>query len=223
VCRGTNVNLIASGMDTYQWSTGSGFSSINVTPNTTTTYSVNTTSTQGAVTCSVNGAVTVSVNPNPTITAVSNPTIICKGGTAVITASGAATYTWAGSTPEVAAAITVTPSADQTYTVAGQDANGCKGSGITLLRVATCIGIANNTLSANNLSVYPNPSNGDFTITSDQAIDLKIINELGQEVRTATLSSSNKEIKVSNLANGIYFITGKNENGSVNQKIIITR
>ena len=223
VCRGINVSLSASGMDTYQWSTGSGFSSINVTPTTTTTYSVNTTSTQGAVTCSVNGVVTVSVNPNPTVTAVSNPTIICKGETAVITASGAATYTWSGSTPEVAASMTVTPAADQTYSVAGLDANGCKGAGTVLVRVAGCVGIADHSSNTVNISVYPNPSNGNITISSEQAISLQISNELGQVIKTITLNKTGETVNVSNLADGIYFITGQNANGSVKQKLVITK
>lgn len=223
VCRGVSVNLTASGMDTYQWSTGSGFSSINVTPTTTTTYSINTSSTQGAVTCSVSGAVTVSVNPNPTVTATSTRTDICKSESTLLEANGATTYTWLTTTPTESAAISVTPTADQVYTLTGTDANGCKGSGTLYIKVSACVGIAGNTYDVAGLEAYPNPSSGDVMISANQAIALKIINELGQPVRTIQLNAAHPSETVSGLASGVYFIMGKNENGSVNKKIIITK
>lgn len=223
VCKGTNVSLSASGMDIYLWNNGSGFSSISVTPTITTTYTVESSSTSGAVTCSVTGMVTVTVNPNPTITAVSNPTAICKSESAVLNAGGATSYTWSPVTLNTSASLTVTPAADQTYTLTGENENGCKGSTTVFVRVAACVGIATNPADNIHMVVYPNPNNGHFTISSDQAISLQVINELGQLVKTIALTSDNKAVEVSDLSGGIYFITGKNENGSVKQKIVITK
>ena len=73
-------------------------------------------------------------------------------------------------------------------------------------------------------SIYPNPNNGEFTIESQLAIDLLIINELGQTIKTIQLSSANNlQLKVSDLANGIYFIVGKNKTTNINQKIIVNK
>lgn len=223
ICKGNSVNLSASGTDAFLWSTGSGFSSIIVTPTVTTTYTVLGSSTQGAISCSVNGAVTVSVNPTPTIMATATPSNICRGEKAVLEASGATSYTWAAETPSSSESLTVTPLADQAYTVTGDNNNGCRGTRTVLLRVSACVGIPANVLNTAKLFVYPNPSAGDFTISADQAIDLDITNELGQLVKTISLNNNNTKVNISGLNSGIYFITGKNANSDVKQKIIITK
>jgi len=87
-----------------------------------------------------------------------------------------------------------------------------------------CVGI--NELNGENyqLTIYPNPSNGEFTVKSDVTLNLDMINELGQIVRTISLNDTNKhQINVSDIANGIYFITGKNESVKVNQKIVVAK
>ena len=223
ICRGNSVSLSATGTDNFLWSTGSGFSSIIVTPTVTTTYSVMGSSTQGAISCSVNAAVTVSVNVNPTIVATATPSNICRSEKAVLDASGATTYTWAAETPSSSESLTVNPIADQTYTVTGEDANGCRSTRTVLLRVSACVGISANALNTANLIIYPNPSAGDFIIITDQAIDLAVTNELGQLVRSVSLNGVDREVRISNLAAGVYFITGKNANGDVKQKIIIVK
>ena len=52
-----------------------------------------------------------------------------------------------------------------------------------------------------------------------EALWLLIINELGQTIKTIQLSSANNlQLKVSDLANGIYFIVCKNKITNINQK-----
>jgi len=92
-----------------------------------------------------------------------------------------------------------------------------------LLSVSDCVGIQANVANTANLTIYPNPSNGEFTISADQAIELQITNELGQLVKTISLSNGHNDVKVNNLSNGVYLITGKNDTGSVKQKIVITK
>jgi len=190
----------------------------------TVTASVNN---LNGLSCDATNTVEVDVNPNPTVTAVSSPTAICIGQSATLTAEGAGTsgtYIWTGGPGAVTSATTVvTPIADQTYTVNGTDANGCKGKSTYQLIVAICTGISVNSANTANLSIYPNPNNGEFTISTDQAITLQITNELGQQVKTITLNKNNTDVKISSLPNGVYFITGSNENGSVKQKIVITK
>ena len=61
-------------------------------------------------------------------------------------------------------------------------------------------------------------------LTLQVAIDLLIINELGQTIKTIQLSSANNlQLKVSDLSNGIYFIVGKNKTTNINQKIIVNK
>ncbi len=62
ICKGESVSLTASGGDIYLWSNGMTQSSITVSPNSTTTYSVTATSTFG---CSGSASMTVTVHPGP--------------------------------------------------------------------------------------------------------------------------------------------------------------
>ena len=65
-----------------------------------------------------------------------------------------------------------------------------------------------------NLSLYPNPNNGSFILSGklnkSQSIQLDIINTIGQvvhsEMITANTGELNKEIQLSNVANGIYLL-----------------
>lgn len=227
ICPGKAANLSVTGANSYLWSTGSINQIVNVSPTVTTVYSVTGSVDNGSgLVCDVTSSVTVTVNSNPTITAMSTSTNVCKGRTATLTADGAGatgTYTWTGGSSQVtSASTTVAPISNQSYTVTGTDANGCKSKTSISIVVSPCTGIANNTANSASLLIYPNPSTGDFTIKTDQTITLQIVNELGQHVRTITLNSGVSEETV-NLSSGIYFISGSNENGTVKQKIVITK
>jgi hypothetical protein len=91
MCSGSTVSLTASGAQTYTWSTGSNASSINVSPNSSTCFTVS-----GTNACNVilTGVRCVSVFATPTVNIVGNNTV-CIGGSSTFTATGsAATYTW---------------------------------------------------------------------------------------------------------------------------------
>ncbi len=71
---------------------------------------------------------------------------------------------------------------------------------------------------------FPNPSNGDFTILSSEAGTFKIINELGQIIRTIEITEANNNlVKVENMPNGAYFVTGTSNGNVVTKKVIVVR
>ncbi len=77
-----------------------------------------------------------------------------------------------------------------------------------------------------NLIVFPNPSNGVFTIQFDESRDdacvLRIYNSLGAEVFLQNVSKQNKVINVNTrLKPGIYFLNIHSPKGKTSQKIII--
>lgn len=82
-----------------------------------------------------------------------------------------------------------------------------------------------NEVSSDMLSVFPNPSNGVFTISGKEAMTLNIVNDLGQTVRAIELDETNNHnSEISNLSNGIYFIIGQSKEGTlVKQKLIVTQ
>ena len=205
------------------WSTGQGFAVITVTPALNTVYTVTGTASQNGLSCTGTNTVMVSVNANPTVTASSSRTAMCIGESSVLNPNGATSYTWSTpSGPQTVSNLTISPVTDQTYTLTGVDANGCVGKGTFLMKVATCVGINHYSAANQQLIIYPNPSRGEFTISSDQAMSVQISNELGQLIKTISITDTQKEVKINHLSSGVYFITGENSNGSVKQKLIIT-
>jgi hypothetical protein len=81
-------------------------------------------------------------------------------------------------------------------------------------------GIWENSL-VNSFSVYPNPSNGIFTISSKQNISLIIVSDvLGQIVSESKPHSSKVEITIEKT--GIYFVTIKTGTQTTTKKVIVT-
>ena len=119
ICKGASVTLSASGGTSYLWNTGAPTASINVTPDTTTTYSVTVTAGNG---CTLPGEVTVTVNPNPTAEA-DPDTAICNGANVLITAVGGVGYNW--SSGQATSTILVSPASTTVYNVTVTDVNGC--------------------------------------------------------------------------------------------------
>ncbi len=105
------------------------------------------------------------------------------------------------------------------------DGNNCTASAVLATTVSACTGI-NETISMNDAAytIYPNPSNGTFSIRASGDMELNIINELGQVLQTVALNESNAhETSVSNLPTGIYFISGQANGQMIRQKLIITK
>ena len=76
-------------------------------------------------------------------------------------------------------------------------------------------GYANNT----QFSIKPNPASNTIqvTVNNEQVTETKIVDVLGDEV----LSTKEKEIDISSLANGVYLVQVKTNEGITSKKIII--
>ncbi|MEH6538381.1 MAG: hypothetical protein V7719_18435, partial [Psychroserpens sp.] len=112
ICIGESTTLTATGGTTYLWSTGETSVSINVSPTTTTAYTVTVFSLSG--TNSEEDSVIVTVNDIPVADAGINIEI-CFGNSTTLTASGGSSYLW--STGEITQTIIVNPNTTTTYTV----------------------------------------------------------------------------------------------------------
>jgi len=119
ICNGSSAALTASGAITYSWNTGATTTSINVSPTTTTTYTVTGTIAGG---CLKTDTVKITIKPSPNTVAGSNKYSICNGTSSTLTASGATTYSW--NTGSTALSVIVSPTTTSTYTLTGT-ANGC--------------------------------------------------------------------------------------------------
>lgn len=146
VCNGSPANLIASGVVSYTWSNGAQTSSISVSPNASTNYTVQGTNALGCISSSV---ITVTVDGAiPNLNIINTTSMICAGKSATLTATGASTYTWSGPVP-VTNGVGFTPAATGSYTIAG--ANSCGTS--TAVASVTVNPLPNITASANNPTV----------------------------------------------------------------------
>ncbi|MDO9000364.1 MAG: T9SS type A sorting domain-containing protein [Bacteroidota bacterium] len=149
ICPAGTATLIASGANTYSWSTSATTSVITVSPPINTTYTVTGTS----LGCSNTKTVSVSIGTAISINVNASPANVCIGGSSTLTASGASTYTW--STGPSGSSIVVSPTTNSTYTVVGTSGS-CTGSNTISLVVnqlaTTALAGPNQTLCISNPS-----------------------------------------------------------------------
>ena len=65
--------------------------------------------------------------------------------------------------------------------------------------------------------IYPNPTDGMMTLSGSPSIEYRITNKLGQSLMTGQMTGENQSINVSNLPQGMYFITV----GNATQKFVV--
>ena len=104
--------------------------------------------------------------------------------------------------------------------------NGNKMATITFTYITSTLGIENEN-SIENIKIFPNPTQGDVTISNIQNLDLKtleIYNVLGGLVNKQSINSEldRIDLNLNNLNQGVYFLRLKNgTDGVKTQKLII--
>ena len=77
------------------------------------------------------------------------------------------------------------------------------------------------------IQIYPNPSNGQFTVKFDknigqtQIIVMNMLNEILFEQSTETVNSNAVNFDLSNYAEGVYFVRIKTDSSEQVRKIVI--
>jgi hypothetical protein len=218
ICANQSATLTATGTPSFLWSTGSGSAVLVVSPQNTTTYTV-----QGITpsNCSFTDTVSVSVNPVPTLIATASRSLICLGESLTLNVTGATNYTWTN-IPAYTASVTVSPTLATVYYVTGTDGN-CMNSSAVSVSISACTGI-NTSDEEVLLKIYPNPARNTFIIQSVKNMSLRLIDQLGQLVKTIELNEENDQrVYVDNLAAGVYFLTGTYAGISLKRKIIVDK
>lgn len=191
-CAGTSATLVATGANSYSWSTGATASMIVVSPTATTIYTV--VGTSGS--CSQTKTVSVKIGVNLSVAT----TQTCFGTNLVITAYGASSYTWQPIN-DFNSSVIVSPTAATVYTVTGKTGT-CTGSSTVM--VAFCAGVEELKFGIQDVSVFPNPFNGELNIENATG-DLKVLNMMGQIVLSTSLEG-NAVINTGHFESGTYFL-----------------
>lgn len=148
ICAGDNINITATGANTYTWSPGTGLNTtvgatVNASPAATTIYTVTGTDANG---CISDDQVTVTVNPLPVVDPVADQTLCAGDATTAVnftSATAGSTFDWANNNTSIGLAANGTGNiasfntmnagtTQQTATITvSATANGCPGPAIT--------------------------------------------------------------------------------------------
>jgi hypothetical protein len=72
------------------------------------------------------------------------------------------------------------------------------------------------------VSMYPNPNNGSFVVSSTVDGQFTIVNAVGQEIMKFELNQANNyRINVSNLGAGVYIMSGYSNGKFVSQRFVV--
>ncbi len=204
------VNISSSTGVLYQWQLGG----TDITGATNSTYSAGTTGTYG---CTVNivgsciaGATPVSVVQNP----LPNP-IIYWDGVNLTTQSYYVSYQWFRNLVPLSATFPFfVPSDAGSYTVRVIDTNGCQSvsTGMILTRIGVTRTLGTNTLSADEISIFPNPSQGIVHVVAAEPLKA-VINAI--DGRKIMEQADATEINISSLSEGIYTLMLFNQQGQM--------
>jgi PKD repeat protein len=172
----------------------------------------------------------VTVHPTPDF-----PDITQSGYT--LTSSPANSYQWQLNSTDIPGATNQSYDVLQSglYTVVISDSNDCTNAASIDVLITGITETKNNM----TISVYPNPSSGNFIVewmngSMIGEVSIDVVNTVGQTVFSTAeeISSSQfkKEINLVDVANGVYFIEIKTENNlsypyfsTVRKKVLITK
>lgn len=209
ICNGNQAIITALGNSTsYLWSANAGSattSTVSVSPTTNTNYTV----TGSLAGCANKQTINIIVNPVPTLTVSAGSDTVCIGNSITLTAAGNSTsYLWSANAGSVTTStVSVSPTANTTYTVTGT-LNNCPNNQTISIIASSCIGIAQYTSPDTKIAVYPNPLTGSITVQSSGRLgEVTIYNSLGEVVyQSTTQLLNNLTIDLSKQTAGIYIL-----------------
>ena len=203
----------------------------NITFQNTGVYTISLTATNGFGTgATAVQTVTVFANPVISLSSSGSSQTVCVGEDILLTASGATSYLWLPGN-KTGSTLSFTPSIPNsiTYTVTGKDANECSSTEMLSLVVSECTGIKKEKTTNNLFVVFPNPASHVISIKnlseSQTKVELELEDVNGKTIRSQTIDfkkdKTEMEINISSLANGIYILKLKSENGGTHSTKIV--
>ena len=215
-CDGDLITLTGEGAETYEWGMGVEDGVAFEQEIGDVTYTVIGTDVNG---CIASDSIGVAVYANPEITLTSSDELYGDDGSIDLTIdAGLApfTYDWDNDgTGDDDDTQNLSDLPSGTYTVVVTDANGC----ITTATITVGTQLSLDALHANQLLVYPNPTEGQLTIRNQGQFSYRITSLTGEVILSGN-GTNNKSISLENQASGVYFVSVQQNDSVKTLKII---
>src|SRR6185436_18107918 len=238
-CDGGNVTLSVPLFTnrTYQWKKGgtniSGATSATYIASTGGNYKVAVTNTTTSCSSTTATSTLITINSVPAATITPNgPTTFCAGGSVLLSANTGTglTYKWKKSGNYISGATFH----DYTATLAGNykvevtKSNGCSKTSSTTTVTVPCRNEEDNLATAQtDVSIYPNPSSGEFTIQFSKKpvsiVSVELTDVIGRIIDRFETTSMTTTINRSDLSKGIYYIVIRNNEAVTVKRISILK
>jgi hypothetical protein len=223
-CSSQSATLYVNGSGSdFIWTPISGITdstlsgdSITVSPTVTTTYTVTGINTNN---CASSGTDVVTVIPSP-----GTPTFTQEGDT-LISSSVNDNQWYRNDTllKDDTSQYLITHTPGEYYVVVTNEVNGCSTSSDSM-QIRT--GIDQVSVIGNQVSIYPNPFNNNVGIKINTSAgdisdwNLQVIDMLGRTIYNKLSLNYDNEIDLSNLSNGVYFLTVINQTGQATFPVV---
>jgi hypothetical protein len=213
-CTGSSAVLLSSATSGNQWYLNgnaiAGATSRSYTAKEAGTYTC--IASVGSLTSNPSNAIKITTN-----TLLATPVISQSGSSLVATVVQATSYQWYlnGNAISGATTSTLTPAGAGSYTVMAFNAAGCSSS---LSAAYTVLSTGTNATGVSAARIYPVPAkdeiNIEFAETPDAAIQIQLVNLMGEEMERRETSARYNQLSLKGLASGWYVIriTGSNRN-----------
>lgn len=221
ICEGSSTLLICplgAPITDYLWSNGAISNEINVTASGC--FNVTITDSNGCTSVSEPTCIIVNTLPQ-------TPVIILNGDGSISASIVAPSYIWNLNGVQLTETTqTIYPTINGVYTVSAVSDSGClSGISETFDYLITKTTAQNKT---ETISIYPNPATNIFIISAEfehsTQIKISMTDISGRVVRViesgSLYKSYLKEINISDLTNGIYFITFSNDDKTITKKLL---
>lgn len=226
ICRGETAVLTAGGGLQFTWIPAPSNippnpDTIEVMPNTTTTYTIIV----ATGTCADTLTTTVVVNALPDVSIDQGDSlVVCKNTMVTLNSSGAVNYVW--STGETGSTINFTAGVSQSIIVTGTDNNGCSQSDTIFVEVDDCTGIGSPQWTT-SWEIYPNPAQDQVMVSWPEALNgpvtVRIFTTTGALMYASTGRDSYCSIDIQQWATGLYQVELSYQGRSSYRQLSIVR
>lgn len=104
-----------------------------------------------------------------------------------------------------------------TYSVVARNGNNYSLPSFIVANISTTVSV--NEMTMSNINIYPNPTTGILNVDIDEDFDAVIYNYQGQVVMK--MNDNSRQLNLSNLTAGIYFVEIRTENNVIVKKIVL--